>query len=101
LAQFSKESSFHGSIQGHLGDTESLLELYRASQVQILEEEHILEDIGSWSAKLLRQQLCSGKKLSVDPSEVCTVHYRSLTEYLQDHRACSSFGSAFSGGVCA
>jgi hypothetical protein len=42
LAGFSKESSFHGSIQGYLGDTEALLELYRASQVQMLEEEHIL-----------------------------------------------------------
>ncbi|CAN6241693.1 unnamed protein product [Urochloa humidicola] len=70
LAQFSEESSFHDSIQGHLGDTEALLELYRASQVQMLEEELILQDIGSWSAKLLKQQLCSGKKLSVDPSEV-------------------------------
>ncbi|CAN6320314.1 unnamed protein product [Urochloa humidicola] len=70
LAQFSKESSFHDSIQGHIGDTEALLELFRASQVQMLEEELILQDIGSWSAKLLKQQLCSGKKLSVDPSEV-------------------------------
>ncbi|KAF8772410.1 hypothetical protein HU200_005815 [Digitaria exilis] len=73
LALFSKESSFHDSVQGYLGDTEALLELYRASQVQILEEEIILQDIGSWSAKLLKQQLCSSKKLSrssIDTSEV-------------------------------
>ncbi|OEL35632.1 Ent-pimara-8(14),15-diene synthase [Dichanthelium oligosanthes] len=39
----------------------------------MLPEEVILENIGSWSAKLLRQQMCSNKKLSrlsVDPAEV-------------------------------
>ena len=70
LAQFSEESSFHDSIQGHLNDTEALLQLYKASQVQILEE-LILENIFSWSRKLLRQQQCSNKiSTCVDPAEV-------------------------------
>ncbi|XP_066381595.1 dolabradiene synthase KSL4, chloroplastic-like, partial [Miscanthus floridulus] len=71
LSQFSEESSFHDSIQGHLNDTEALLQLYKASQVQILEEELILENIFSWSRKLLRQQQCSNKiSTCVDPAEV-------------------------------
>ncbi|TKW28451.2 hypothetical protein SEVIR_3G324300v4 [Setaria viridis] len=71
LAQFSEESSFHESVQGHLNDTEALLELYKASQVQIMEDEAILENIGSWSAELLKQQQCSNRiSRSVDPAEV-------------------------------
>ncbi|KAL6646143.1 hypothetical protein ACP70R_017751 [Stipagrostis hirtigluma subsp. patula] len=70
LAEFSEESSFHDSVQGHLNDTKTLLELYKASQVQVLEEEFILESIGSWSGKLLKQQLCSNKiSRSVNPAE--------------------------------
>jgi len=71
LAQFSNESSFHGSIQGHLNDTEALLELLKASRVQITDDELVLESIGSWSSQLLKQQLCSGRiSRHVDPAEV-------------------------------
>ncbi|KAG2621139.1 hypothetical protein PVAP13_3NG220889 [Panicum virgatum] len=71
LAQFSNESSFHGSIQGHLNDTEALLELLKASHVQITDDELVLESIGSWSSQLLKQQLCSGRiSRHVDPAEV-------------------------------
>jgi len=71
LTQFSEESSFYDSVQGHLNDSEALLELYKASQVQIFAEEPVLENIGSWSAKLLNEQLCSNKvSRSVDPGEV-------------------------------
>jgi hypothetical protein len=75
LTQFSEESSFYDSVQGHLNDSEALLELYKASQVQIFEEEPILENIGFWSAKLLDEQLCSKKiSRSVDPGEVGSFH---------------------------
>jgi len=71
LAQFSNESSFHGSIQGHLNDTEALLELLKASHVQITDDELVLESIGSWSSQLLKQQLRSGNiSRLVDPVEV-------------------------------
>jgi hypothetical protein len=71
LSQFSSESSFHGSIQGHLNDTEALLELLKASHVQITDGELILESIGSWSSELLKEQLRSGKiSRTVDPVEV-------------------------------
>ncbi|RLN30469.1 ent-kaur-16-ene synthase, chloroplastic-like [Panicum miliaceum] len=71
LSQFSSESSFHGSIQGHLNDTEALLELLKASHVQITDDELILESIGSWSTELLKEQLRSGKtSRHVDPAEV-------------------------------
>ncbi|CAN6374612.1 unnamed protein product [Urochloa humidicola] len=71
LARFSEESSFHESVAGYLNDTEALLELYKASQVQILENEWILEKIGSWSAELLKQQLRVNKiSSSADSAEV-------------------------------
>ncbi|RLN29794.1 ent-kaur-16-ene synthase, chloroplastic-like [Panicum miliaceum] len=71
LARFSSESSFHGSIQGHLNDTEALLELLKASHVQITDDEQVLESISSWSTELLKEQLRSGKiSRHVDPSEV-------------------------------
>ena len=75
MTQFSEESSFYDLVQGHLNDSEALLELYKASQVQIFEEEPILENIGFWSAKLLDEQLCSKKiSRSVDPGEVGSFH---------------------------
>ncbi|CAL4994541.1 unnamed protein product [Urochloa decumbens] len=71
LARFSEESSFHESVAGHLNDTEALLELYKASQIKILEDELILEKIRSWSAELLKQQLRANKiSSSADPAEV-------------------------------
>jgi hypothetical protein len=47
-----------------------LVELHKVSQVQIMEEEMILENIWSRSAKLLKQQL-GAKKISrtIDPAE--------------------------------
>jgi hypothetical protein len=73
LAQFSSESSFRDSVHGHANDTEALLELYKASQIQITEDEVVLVDIRSWSAKLLKEQLGSDKiSRSVDAQEVRT-----------------------------
>jgi len=87
LAQFSEESSFYDSVQRYLNDSEALLELYKASQVQIFEAEPILENIGSWSAKLLKQQLCSNKiSRSVDPQEVASFHrYTKYNHFLIDN----------------
>uniref|UniRef100_A0A0D9X6J6 Uncharacterized protein n=1 Tax=Leersia perrieri TaxID=77586 RepID=A0A0D9X6J6_9ORYZ len=63
MAQFVEQSSFDDSIHGYLNDTKTLLELYKASQICFSEDDLILENIGSWSAKLLKHQL-SSKKLS-------------------------------------
>ncbi|KAL6843891.1 hypothetical protein ACP4OV_026462 [Aristida adscensionis] len=51
---------FRGSREGYLNDTRSLLELHKASQVSISEDEFILDRIGSWSGCLLKEQLRSG-----------------------------------------
>ncbi|TVU29575.1 hypothetical protein EJB05_21149 [Eragrostis curvula] len=58
-----EESRNHDSVQGHLNDTKTLLELYKASHLRILEDEWNLGNIGSWSGKLLKQQSCS-KRMS-------------------------------------
>jgi hypothetical protein len=43
----------------NLNDTRSLLELYKASQVSISEDDLILDSIGFWSGRILKEQLCS------------------------------------------
>ncbi|VAH51053.1 unnamed protein product [Triticum turgidum subsp. durum] len=45
----------------HLNDTRSLLELYKVSQVSTSKDELILDSIGSWSGRLLKEQLRSSK----------------------------------------
>lgn len=42
-----------------LNGTRSLLELYKASQVSISEDELVLDSIGTWSGRLLEKQLSS------------------------------------------
>lgn len=42
-----------------LSGTRSLLELYKASQVSISEDELVLDSIGTWSGRLLEEQLSS------------------------------------------
>lgn len=59
LSHFSEPSSFHNSLQGYLNDTRSLLELHKASKVSIAEKEVILDNIGSWTGCLLKEQLLS------------------------------------------
>ncbi|EEE57229.1 hypothetical protein OsJ_07210 [Oryza sativa Japonica Group] len=51
MAQFVEQSSFDDSIHGYLNDTKALLELYRSSQIRCLEDDLILQDIGSCHAK--------------------------------------------------
>lgn len=71
IYHFAEESKFHGSIEGYLNDTKALLELYNASLVCISEDELDLQNIGSWSGKLLKQQLCSNRVArSISPQEV-------------------------------
>uniref|UniRef100_J3KUM7 Terpene synthase N-terminal domain-containing protein n=1 Tax=Oryza brachyantha TaxID=4533 RepID=J3KUM7_ORYBR len=61
MAQFAEQSCYDGSIHAYLNDIKPLLELYRSSQVCFSENDLILRKIGSWSAKVLKQQLSSGK----------------------------------------
>lgn len=59
MAEFAEQSSFDNSIHVYLNDIEPLRELYKSSQVRFSEDDLILENIGSWSTKLLKQQLSS------------------------------------------
>ncbi|KAM3389179.1 hypothetical protein ACQJBY_011375 [Aegilops geniculata] len=51
----------------HQNDTRSLLELYKVSQVSISKDELILDSIGSWSGRLLKEQLRSSKAQRTTP----------------------------------
>nr|ABA98305.1 Terpene synthase, N-terminal domain containing protein [Oryza sativa Japonica Group] len=70
MAHFCKQSSFDDSIHGYLDDTKTLLELYRTSQLRFSREDLILENIGNWSAKQLKQQLSSNKLSTSARSEI-------------------------------
>ncbi|CAL5021384.1 unnamed protein product [Urochloa decumbens] len=93
---FAEESEFKDSVQGHLNDTKTLLELYKASQIRILEDEWTLENIGSWSGKLLQRQVSKSRVLrSVMPQEVeCALRfpfYASTVEPLDHRRSIEHF----------
>uniref|UniRef100_A0A0D9W9C2 Terpene synthase metal-binding domain-containing protein n=1 Tax=Leersia perrieri TaxID=77586 RepID=A0A0D9W9C2_9ORYZ len=59
LSHLAEPSSFHGSLQGFINDTRSLLELHNASKVSISEKDTILDNIGSWTSCLLKEKLLS------------------------------------------
>uniref|UniRef100_A0A0D9W9B9 Terpene synthase metal-binding domain-containing protein n=1 Tax=Leersia perrieri TaxID=77586 RepID=A0A0D9W9B9_9ORYZ len=59
LCHIAEVSDFHNSLQGCLSDTSTLLELYKASEVSVAENDLILDRIGSWSGCLLKEQLSS------------------------------------------
>ncbi|XP_006665090.2 stemar-13-ene synthase-like [Oryza brachyantha] len=61
MGQFAEQSCYDDSIHAYVNDIQPLLELYRSSQVRFSEDDLILEKIGSWSAKLLKQQLSTRK----------------------------------------
>lgn len=48
-------------------DTSSLLELHKASEVTISEDDFILDMIGSWSGSLLKEQLRSSDDMQTTP----------------------------------
>lgn len=60
LCHIAEVSDFRSSHQGYLSDTRALLELYKASEVSVADNEFILDRIGSWSGRLLKEQLSSG-----------------------------------------
>uniref|UniRef100_I1P1I1 Uncharacterized protein n=2 Tax=Oryza glaberrima TaxID=4538 RepID=I1P1I1_ORYGL len=72
MAQFVEQSSFDDSIHGYLNDTKALLELYKSSQLRCLEDDLILEEIGSWSARVLLEKI-SSKMIHI--SELPEVEY--------------------------
>ncbi|GJN21385.1 hypothetical protein PR202_gb08855 [Eleusine coracana subsp. coracana] len=54
FSNFSEESRFHDSVQGHLNGTKTLVELYKSSQIKIYEDEPTVENIGSWSGHVTK-----------------------------------------------
>ncbi|CAN6250096.1 unnamed protein product [Urochloa humidicola] len=61
LSHVAEASTFWDSLQGYLNDTKSILELYKASKISLSENDLILDSIGSWSGKLLKDKLCSSR----------------------------------------
>lgn len=57
LAQFDEAKHFYNSVQGHLRDINTVLQLYKASQIKILANEQVLEKLNSWSHHFLKEEL--------------------------------------------
>lgn len=51
------EESFISSVSMQHGGADTVLELYRASQIRMNEEETILEKINGWTKPFLKKQL--------------------------------------------
>ncbi|XP_058072226.1 ent-kaurene synthase, chloroplastic [Magnolia sinica] len=60
LIQFSEEDEFSNSIGGHVKNTGTVLELYKASQIMTFPNELVLEKLHSWSSQFLKQELSKG-----------------------------------------
>ncbi|XP_065865092.1 ent-kaur-16-ene synthase, chloroplastic-like [Euphorbia lathyris] len=63
LAEFEKKEIFYHSSSAnsaHESDTKSILELYKASQMKILQNEPVLDRIYGWTSIFLRDQLVKG-----------------------------------------
>ena len=56
LAQFIDVNRFNNTVQGHLRDMSTVLELYKASQIKILPKEPVLDKIESWSTCYLKEK---------------------------------------------
>uniref|UniRef100_A0ACD5YBC5 Uncharacterized protein n=1 Tax=Avena sativa TaxID=4498 RepID=A0ACD5YBC5_AVESA len=55
LSHVVEVSTFHNSLLGYVNDAKSLLEIYKASQVSISENEFFLDNMGHWSRSLLME----------------------------------------------
>ncbi|KAK9131608.1 hypothetical protein Scep_011136 [Stephania cephalantha] len=57
LSDFDEQGKFFSSMEGITSGVGAVLELYRASQIMLLPNEHTLEKIHSWTSHFLKQQL--------------------------------------------
>ncbi|XP_011076531.1 beta-phellandrene synthase (neryl-diphosphate-cyclizing), chloroplastic-like [Sesamum indicum] len=57
LAAFVDQEHFFSSVSAQFTGVTTILELYKASQLQMHEDEAVLEKIHSWTGKYLKQQL--------------------------------------------
>ncbi|KAL5216888.1 hypothetical protein ABZP36_008289 [Zizania latifolia] len=97
LYHIAEASDFHNSLQGYLNDTRSLLELYKASEVSVAENEFILDRIGSWSRCLLKQQMSSSAlqrtPLSGEVEHALNCPFYATMDRLVHKRSIKHFGT--------
>lgn len=65
LTQFAEEDQFCNTLKGCVKDAGSVLELYRASELIVNDNEIILEKINSWTSDFLRKGLLAGEMHAV------------------------------------
>ncbi|XP_048130719.1 ent-kaurene synthase, chloroplastic isoform X2 [Rhodamnia argentea] len=61
LSQFAEEDHFCNTLEGYVKDAGCVLELYRASQLIINDDDIILDKINSWTSDFLRKGLHTGE----------------------------------------
>uniref|UniRef100_A0ACD5VB63 Uncharacterized protein n=1 Tax=Avena sativa TaxID=4498 RepID=A0ACD5VB63_AVESA len=61
LSRVAELSSFASSLEGYLNDAKCILELYKASQLCLSENDVILDNIAIWSSSLMKEMLCTNE----------------------------------------
>ncbi|XP_073001486.1 ent-kaur-16-ene synthase, chloroplastic isoform X7 [Typha latifolia] len=62
FSHLGEAENFFCSVQGHLKDMNSVVELYKASEIKISPNEQVLDKLHSWSSSLLKTELSSSSK---------------------------------------
>lgn len=57
LSPFADVRHFDNTVQGHIRDLNAVIELYKASQVQISADEPVLKKLNSWVTHFLKEEL--------------------------------------------
>ncbi|XP_020588364.1 ent-kaur-16-ene synthase, chloroplastic-like [Phalaenopsis equestris] len=66
LAPFADMRHFKNTLQGYIRDLNAIIELYKASQVQISPEEAVLKKLNSWVTHFLKEELNTNANHSLD-----------------------------------
>lgn len=57
LSQFADRDNYLNSLEGYISGVNSVLELYRASQIMTLPSEVVLEKLNSWTSNFLKNEV--------------------------------------------
>ncbi|XP_072963558.1 ent-kaur-16-ene synthase, chloroplastic-like isoform X2 [Typha angustifolia] len=57
LSHLGEAEKFYDSVQGHLKDMKTVVELYKASQIKISPNDEVLDKLHCWSSSLLKTEL--------------------------------------------
>ncbi|XP_048227987.1 ent-kaurene synthase, chloroplastic isoform X1 [Ricinus communis] len=82
LSQYSEEEHYFSSVSPQFKNTNTILELFKASKIMIYQKEPVLEKLEAWTGSFLKQQMLTGaiqdQRLREEVDHVLKYHYHSL-----------------------